>query len=306
MSKDYLISEHFLSIQGEGKYTGVPTAWVRFFKCNLQCNGFGQSDPTNPETYILPYKEFDASSINKMEDLPVWKYGCDSSYSWSAKFKHLQQKLTASQICDLVEQDMMNEFNPKGKFFHPKSKTLTHMCFTGGEPLLKNSQEGIIDILDEFKSRMNYPTEITIETNGTQPLSEEMYKRFAWDNIFEEANIFFSVSPKLFTVSGEKNEKAIRPEIVRTYTSVGTGQLKFVMGSNPEQWEELDEVIEQFREAGVYWPVHIMPVGATEEGQLGEYGSHADAGEVANMAIARGYNVSARVHVYLFGNTIGV
>ena len=29
------------------------------------------------------------------------------------------------------------------------------------------------------------------------------------------------------------------------------------------------------------------------------------AGQVANMAIERGYNVSARVHVYLFGNAIG-
>ena len=48
--KKYYYSEIFHSIQGEGHYTGVPTAWIRFFLCNLQCNGFGQIDPTNPDT----------------------------------------------------------------------------------------------------------------------------------------------------------------------------------------------------------------------------------------------------------------
>ena len=43
--KEYLYSEIFKSIQGEGTYTGVHTLWLRFFMCNLQCNGFGQLDP---------------------------------------------------------------------------------------------------------------------------------------------------------------------------------------------------------------------------------------------------------------------
>ena len=77
--KKYYYSEIFYSIQGEGHYTGVPTAWIRFFLCNLQCNGFGQKDPTNPETYELPYEDFDPMSVNRVEDLPVWKHGIDVS-----------------------------------------------------------------------------------------------------------------------------------------------------------------------------------------------------------------------------------
>ena len=50
-------SEIFHSIQGEGHYTGVPSSWLRFFLCNLQCDGFGQDDPTNPDTYDLPYQK---------------------------------------------------------------------------------------------------------------------------------------------------------------------------------------------------------------------------------------------------------
>ena len=53
----YHYSETFYSMQGEGHYTGRPTLWLRYFLCNLQCNGFGQLDPKNPETYFLPYQE---------------------------------------------------------------------------------------------------------------------------------------------------------------------------------------------------------------------------------------------------------
>ena len=42
-----------------------------------------------------------------------------------------------------------------------------------------------------------------------------------------------------------------------------------------------------------------MPTGAREEEQV------ATAGQVAEKAFKKGYNVAARVHVYLFGNAIG-
>ena len=55
VERKYHYSEIFHSIQGEGHYTGVPTAWLRFFLCNLQCNGFGQVDPTDPSKTIEGY-----------------------------------------------------------------------------------------------------------------------------------------------------------------------------------------------------------------------------------------------------------
>jgi len=58
-------------------------------------------------------------------------------------------------------------------------------------------------------------------------------------------------------------------------------------------------VVKQFRDVGVDWPVWVMPVGAREEEQS------MTAGEVAKKAFQRGFNVAARVHVYLFGNAIG-
>jgi 7-carboxy-7-deazaguanine synthase len=321
--KKYAYSEIFYSIQGEGKYTGVPTAWLRFFLCNLQCDGFGQKDPTDESTYELPYLDFDPKSVNRIEDLPVWKFGCDSSYSWSSKFKHLQMRKNAVEICDDIQASLSNEHNPTGVFRHPLSRQEQHMCFTGGEPLMKHGQDAIVAIMKEFKDRpggpmvgmttgtsfskgSNQPEFITFETNGTQPLSDEFVSYFKNRGNFA-GEVFFSISPKLFTVSGEKADKAIKPEVVKQYNDLsGAGQLKFVISADPRSWEEMDKVIAEFRAAGVEYPVYIMPVGATEEGQAGEYGSHASAGKVAEMAYQRGYNVSARVHVYLWGNLIGV
>lgn len=307
MSKKYSYSEIFYSIQGEGKYSGVPTAWVRFFTCNLNCDGFGQKDPVDRSTYILPYKEFDPKSVNRIEDLPVWKYGCDSSYSWAAKFKHLQHNKTAAEICETVRDHMKNDKNPDGLFFHPYSKQGQHLCFTGGEPLLRNSQLAVVDIIKSFRAGdvNDLPESITFETNGTQPLTPEFIDHFS-NRGFYRGEIFWSVSPKLLTVSGEPALRAIKPAVVEGYKRLSnSGQLKFVMGIEERQWEELDRVIEQFRKWGINWPVYIMPVGATEEAQNGEDG-YASAGKVAEKAFKRGFNVSARVHVYLWSNVIGV
>ena len=310
-AKKYLYSEIFHSIQGEGHYTGVPTAWIRFFLCNLQCDGFGQKFPTKPDTWELPYADFDAKSVNRVEDLPVWEKGCDSSYTWSKKFKHLMGQETGATLAQKLVDIMKNEHNPEGWFRHPLSLQHNHLCITGGEPLMRHAQNAFLDIYEalsimpggpmrgtKFHAAENLPSSVTWETNGTQALSDDFLNRVKSDLFKPEA--FFSVSPKLWSVAGEKREKAIKPDIVKQYYDVSkNGQLKFVVGQTKEEWEELDEVVNMFRDVGVDYPVWIMPVGAREEEQ------HATAGDVARMAFDRGYNVSGRMHVYLFGNAIG-
>lgn len=293
----YPYSEIFYSAQGEGHFTGCPTAWLRFFTCNLQCNGFGQDDPTDESTYELPYQDVNVEDYKTLEELPVFEKGCDSSYSWSKKFRHLQRSGTADEIAtrllDIIPFDSFAEKNPMGR-------QDIHLCFTGGEPLMKRSQVAVTEIMSALRIYGRMPNNITFETNGTQPLSENFVEHFHNRGLFP-GNIFWSISPKLFTVSGEKREKAIKPTVLKTYRMLSKyGQLKFVMNGSKECWDELDEVLPSFREAGIDYPVWIMPVGATVEDQ------YKDAGDVANMALERGYNVSARVHAYLWGNAIGV
>src|SRR6056300_812954 len=119
MDRKYYYSEIFHSIQGEGHYTGVPTAWIRFFLCNLQCNGFGQIDPRNPDTYDLPFERFDTTTVKRVEDLPVWDKGCDSSYTWSKKFKHLMGQKTAVELAQQIIDTIKTDSNPKEWFHNP-------------------------------------------------------------------------------------------------------------------------------------------------------------------------------------------
>ena len=250
-----LYSEIFKSIQGEGHYTGVPTTWLRFFGCNLECNGFGQDDPTDPSTYKLPYQDFDIIEVKNVEDLPVWKYGCDSSYSWSKKFAKIQKNETEEEVALKLFNQMYDEN--------------THIAFTGGEPLMKAAQKKTVNILEEmerlcrekFGKRFKY---ITWETNGTRPIETVFHNHLM--SMGGEVEYFFSVSPKMFNTSGEQD--AVCPDIVKQYHDISeVGQLKFVCNGSDASWNEIEESIVKFRDAGVMYPIWIMPVGATEESQ---------------------------------------
>jgi len=294
--KKYYYSEIFHSIQGEGHYTGVPTAWIRFFLCNLQCNGFGQIDPSDPSTYELPFESYDVSQVKRVEDLPVWDKGCDSSYTWAKKYKHLMGQETPTVLANKIDDILKTDSNPDGLFLHPVTNQRQHLCITGGEPLMVTGQSATVGIYQELERQNNLPSSMTFETNGTQKLKQPFID---WANRID-TEIFFSVSPKLWSVAGEKADKAIKPEIVAEYYNISkAGQLKFVCGHKDEQWDEMEEAIAKFKSAGVNWPIWVMPVGAREEEQK------ESAGAVAKRAFQRGYNVAARVHVYLFGNAIG-
>lgn len=295
--KTYRLSEMFYSFQGEALHAGKPSVWVRWFGCNLECNGFGQKDPTDPSTYVLPYQEFDVSSIKKIEDLPVWDYGCDSSYSWSAKYKDLVHDKTAEQIADELINMMKHETNPDGLFIHPVTGQDTMMCFTGGEPMMW--QKGIVAVLDEFEKRGNMPRLVTIETNATQKLTPGLHEWMARN--YRGTDVHFAMSPKLFTVSGEKD--AVKPAIIQTYMEFGYSYvLKFVCNGTKECWEELDGHLAAIRaQTGLKnLEVWIMPVGATKDQQ-----EQAQVADITMEALRRGYNVATRNHCYVFGNVIG-
>lgn len=303
--KTFKYSEIFHSFQGEGFYTGRSTAWVRFFMCSLQCDGFGQKDPTDPSTYILPYKDFDVSKITRVEDLPVFEYGCDSSYTWSKKYKHLMHDDTANTICAKIQDVLAHESNPQGLFVHPETGQQHHMAFTGGEPMMKHSQEAIVKILERFRSNKNLPSNVTVETNGTQLINLSIglddYISTFYGGRWNEREWFWSVSPKLWSTAGEKPEKAINPDVVAEYAEASNyGQLKYVVNGTKESWDEVENNTELFRDAGVEWDVYIMACGATKEQQ--EENTIAD---IAMEAMKRGYHFSGRLHCAVMGNKVG-
>jgi len=289
-------SETFYSAQGEGAYVGIPSLWMRFFLCNLQCNGFGQTDPTDPSTYDLPYEKLDLTDITNVMDLPVFDKGCDSSYTWSKRYKHF---ITDRSVEEAVDE--LTALLPHGNFIHPATLQETHMVFTGGEPMLKKTQPGMFDVLDEFAKRDNMPNYVTVETNGTKKITDELadYIQRCYTRC-EGKEWYWSVSPKLWATAGEKGKKAIQPEVVGEYAKVSPhGQLKFVVNGTDESWKEVEEHTKAFREAGCNFPVWIMGVGGTFEGLV------QTEATIADEAIQRGYNYTSRVHVHIYGNAIG-
>lgn len=302
--KTYRYSEIFYSFQGEAELAGKPTVWLRFFGCNLECNGFGQMNPADPTTYVLPYKDFDVSSVNKLEDLPVWHHGCDSSYSWSAKYKSLVHDDTVSTIVDKLTELMKSESNPLGEFIHPVTNQDTMLAFTGGEPMMY--QKAMIKIIQEFERRENKPRHVTVETNATKHLSEDL-KTFIEDEYAVTIGYrwHWAMSPKIFHTSGETD--AVLYDVIHSYANTmgTTSILKFVCNGSMASWKEIDthhyNIYEYFKGHSQYPPeAWIMPVGATKDQQEGE-----TVAEIAMTAMKKGYNVATRNHCYVFGNVIG-
>jgi organic radical activating enzyme len=67
------IAELFYSIQGEGRYMGVPSVFLRTFGCNFSCRGFGM-----PRGELSTEVESIASRITefkKYEELPLNNVG---------------------------------------------------------------------------------------------------------------------------------------------------------------------------------------------------------------------------------------
>lgn len=299
MSKEVKYTEIFNSVQGEGSRTGKLCSWVRFFSCNLQCDGFGQKDPTDRSSYVLPYQTINIDNITKIQDLPLFTTGCDTSHSWSAKYKHLAMSKPAEQVAADVRALLVGN-----SFTHPVSGQKIEHVFTGGEPMMQ--QQAMVDIVNTWIDEGDYPQVITIETNGTRKLTEEFINAVVRWRDHHGIEIVFSVSQKLFNVAGEERKKAFKPEVIAEYYNLSEvtntdelAQLKYVLNDTEAAWDELLENVKILREQhNITWDVWIMPVGAS-------YGDQVDSnvlGKIADRAIANGFHVSGRMHVVLWGN----
>ena len=282
------VSELFYSIQGEGRFMGVPSVFLRTFGCNFTCGGFGmpRGELSQERIKVAALDAFGPYSNYK--ELPLVSTGCDSYASWDPAFKHLSPMLDTNTIADSIcEMLPFKEWRDE------------HLVITGGEPLL-GWQRAYPDLIEHPK--MSGLNEITFETNGTQPLTDEFVKYLKTWNQRQYPHgpggeITFSVSPKL-PCSGEKWEDAICTDIVRSYENIGYAYLKFVVATEEDAQDALKATAE-YRAAGFKGPAYLMPVGGTEK--VYEMNNR----NVALFAIKHGLRYSDRLQVPLFKNEWG-
>jgi len=297
--KQLRYSEAFYSLQGEGKYVGVPSVFLRTFGCNLRCMNFGlgreepnraekqaAGDRYNPEVRQLLEKRVHETT-NRFEDLPIIHTGCDTYASIYPEFKHFNM---LRDVEDVV--DHLVSLIPDGKWTQDNGQDI-HLILTGGEPMLA-WQRLYPDIFEHEK--MKDLKNVTFETNSTQPLHEE-FKDYLNSN--NRIKWTFSCSPKL-SVSGESWESAIKPSVVADYASVSNSDLylKFVVADNTDI-DEAGKAVAEYRNAGVECPVYLMPLGGRSE----EYNLNIQ--EVANICMEKGWRFTPRLHISLFGNAWG-
>ena len=278
------VSELFYSIQGEGRYMGVPSVFLRTYGCNFTCQGFGM-----PRGELS--KEADniaerAIEFTEYKSLPLVSTGCDSYASWHPAFKDLSPMVEVEGLAkDIVATLPFGEWRDE------------HLVITGGEPLL-GWQRAYPDLLEQ--PCMQSLKEITFETNGTMRLTSK-FKEYlmAWQMPNTEFNreITFSVSAKL-PASGEPWKDAIKPKVVCDYETVGTVYLKFVVATE-QDIEDALKATEEFRKEGFTGNVYLMPVGGVES----VYALNNKA--VALAAMKHGLRYSDRLQVPLFKNEWG-
>jgi organic radical activating enzyme len=276
-------------MQGEGRYMGVPSVFLRTFGCNFRCKNFGRyekdilgiDETHNPEVLefiknIDQYKTF--------SDLPLAKTGCDSYSSIYPEFKKFVIKEESDKLADRIMETLPN--NEWGD---------AHLVITGGEPLL-GWQRAYPDLLDHPK--MSNLKEITFETNGTQDLSPEFRTYLInWQSENFDREVTFSVSAKL-SASGEHPDEAIKPEIVCKYQDAGYVYLKFVVATEDDVEEAL-AALDIYQQNGFTGPCYLMPVGGVESVYA------LNNRRVAELAMKHGLRYSDRLQVPLFKNEWG-
>ena len=134
----YLV-EHFYSIQGEGKYTGTPSLFLRFGGCNMKCEGFGCKETSQDGVEVQ---------------------GCDTVYAVNKEhFSHAWISITKTQ-------ELLNILD-----FYDLPQAVD-VVLTGGEPLLYANDSIFTDFLNELDKNGH---RITFETNGSLDVDFETF-----------------------------------------------------------------------------------------------------------------------------------
>lgn len=149
---------------------------------------------------------------------------------------------------------------------------------TGGEPLLQQAElEQLLRVLKGRGMRIEIETAGTIEPNMAGDLVDQ-----------------WNVSPKLAN-SGNPLERRYRPDVLRAFEATRRAIFKFVVCERSDL-EEVDGIVGECGLSDVW----IMPEGTSAPTLLQR------SAELADDVVKRGWNLSSRLHILLWGDRRGV
>lgn len=294
----HILSEVFISLEAEFLFSGHPTLYFRYARCNLKCPGFNNPNSDIHEDGYATLN-FNPKVFARLQDMPLIDKGCDSQYSTNVKFKHTWLHLNDQELSDYAKTLL-----PHGEWIHPRTLMPVILSITGGEPTV--SWKSIIQILESplFENVKH----ILIETNCSVPLkpvflnairtwlSADITRKWTWSN-----------SPKLSS-SGEEWDKCIKPDVaidqqklVSEFPSQVLQYFKFVVNPLEEEFDEIERAMNEYFKAGIDQHVLVgaMNAACTDEQQ------QATTKEMASMCIQRGYCHIFRQQNAIWGNGVG-
>ena len=149
------------------------------------------------------------------------------------------------------------------------------IVISGGEPLSQQAR-----LVPLVRGLVEAGRRLEIETNGTHVPREEIVG----------AGVRFNVSPKL-AHSGDPAARRIVPRALRAFAALPDVTFKFVCRS-PADLDEVAAIVESYGTR----PVWIMPEGKTVS-ELNER-----LANLADAVVARGWNLTTRLHLVAWGD----
>ena len=191
---------------------------------------------------------------------------CDTPYTWDWERFDPKVELTERPVTAVLAQ--------------LETMGVDMVVITGGEPLLQQAR--LVPLLEATNAR---GWRVEVETNGTIAPAPSVAP-----GLVDQWN----VSPKLANAA-IKRDRRFRPDVLRAFADTASAVFKFVVAGAGD----LDEVDEMVVECGLS-NVWIMPEGR-DAGTVS-----ARLLELAPAVLERGWNLSSRLHVLLWGDARGV
>lgn len=193
---------------------------------------------------------------------------CDTPETWDGQRFNLRQTLTRTPVEEIVARALVG--------------APPLVVITGGEPLLHQKQRAWDDLLVRLDAA---GVDIEVETNGTIPPTPHTASRATR----------FNVSPKL-AHAGDPVGKRVNGKALAVLRWTGRAAFKFVCATPAD----VDEVAAFARDHNIpERQVWVMPEG-TDSPTLARR-----LGEIADPAIAAGFNITTRLHVHAWGSEKG-